>query len=95
MSKYIICQSFNKFHRAVFSIAHPKYNNTIQYNKLYLKAENIKHYNTSSNEFLNPTKEYAYINNKTKTCTQYLLKKNIKKHCHIKIFYEISNQIKI
>jgi diphthamide biosynthesis methyltransferase len=29
--------------------------NTIQYNKLYLKSENIKHYNTSSNELLNPT----------------------------------------
>jgi hypothetical protein len=29
--------------------------NTIQYNKLYLKSENIKHYNTSSNEPLNPT----------------------------------------
>ena len=28
---------------------------TIQYNKLYLKSENIKHYNTSSNELLNPT----------------------------------------
>jgi hypothetical protein len=27
MSKYIICQSFKKFHRAVFSIAHPKYSN--------------------------------------------------------------------
>jgi hypothetical protein len=27
--------------------------NTIQYNKLYLKSENIKHYNTSSNELLN------------------------------------------
>jgi hypothetical protein len=27
MSKYIVCQSFNKFHRAVFSIAHPKYSN--------------------------------------------------------------------
>jgi hypothetical protein len=27
MSKYIICQSFKKFHRAVFSIAHPKYRN--------------------------------------------------------------------
>jgi hypothetical protein len=26
--------------------------NTIQYNKLYLKSENIKHYNTSSNELL-------------------------------------------
>ena len=26
MSKYIICQNF-KFHRAVFSIAHPKYSN--------------------------------------------------------------------
>ena len=26
MPKYIICQSF-KFHRAVFSIAHPKYSN--------------------------------------------------------------------
>ena len=25
------------------------------YNKLYLKSENIKHYNTSSNELLNPT----------------------------------------
>ena len=25
MSKYIICKSFNKFHHAVFSIAHPKY----------------------------------------------------------------------
>ena len=46
---------------------------TIQYNKLYLKSENIKHYNTSSNELLNPA--YAYINNKTKTFTQYLLKK--------------------
>jgi small-conductance mechanosensitive channel len=29
--------------------------NTIQYNKLYLKSENIKHYNTRSNEHLNPT----------------------------------------
>jgi hypothetical protein len=29
--------------------------NTIQYNMLYLKSENIKHYNTSSNELLNPT----------------------------------------
>ena len=28
MSKYIICQSFKKFHRAVFSIAHPKYSNS-------------------------------------------------------------------
>ena len=28
---------------------------TIQYNKLYLKSENIKHYNTSSNELLNST----------------------------------------
>jgi hypothetical protein len=28
--------------------------NTIQYNKFYLKSENIKHYNTSSNELLNP-----------------------------------------
>ena len=27
MSKYIICQSFKKFHHAVFSIAHPKYSN--------------------------------------------------------------------
>jgi hypothetical protein len=27
MSKYIICQSFKKFHRAVFSIAHPIYSN--------------------------------------------------------------------
>ena len=27
MSKYIICQSFKKFHRAVFSIAYPKYSN--------------------------------------------------------------------
>ena len=27
MSKYIICQSFKKFHHAVFSIAHLKYNN--------------------------------------------------------------------
>ena len=27
MSKYIICQSFQKFHRPVFSIAHPKYSN--------------------------------------------------------------------
>ena len=27
MSKYIFCQSFKKFHRAVFSIAHPKYSN--------------------------------------------------------------------
>jgi hypothetical protein len=27
MSKYIICQSFKKIHRAVFSIAHPKYSN--------------------------------------------------------------------
>ena len=27
MPKYIICQSFKKFHRAVFSIAHPKYSN--------------------------------------------------------------------
>jgi hypothetical protein len=27
MSKYVICQSFKKFHRAVFSIAHPKYSN--------------------------------------------------------------------
>ena len=27
MSKYIICQSVKKFHRAVFSIAHPKYSN--------------------------------------------------------------------
>jgi len=27
----------------------------ILYNKLYLKSEKIKHYNTSSNEFLNPT----------------------------------------
>ena len=27
MSKYIICQNFKKFHRAVFSIAHPKYSN--------------------------------------------------------------------
>ena len=25
------------------------------YNKLYLKSEKIKHYNTSSNELLNPT----------------------------------------
>jgi hypothetical protein len=25
MSKYIICQSFKKFHHAVFSIAYPKY----------------------------------------------------------------------
>ena len=25
MSKYIICQSFKQFHRAVFSIAYPKY----------------------------------------------------------------------
>jgi len=25
--------------------------NTIQYNKFYLKSENIKHYNTSSNFF--------------------------------------------
>ena len=27
MSKCIICQSFKKFHRAIFSIAHPKYSN--------------------------------------------------------------------
>jgi hypothetical protein len=27
MFKHIICQSFKKFHRAVFSIAHPKYSN--------------------------------------------------------------------
>ena len=27
MFKCIICQSFKKFHRAVFSIAHPKYSN--------------------------------------------------------------------
>ena len=27
MSKYLICQSFKKFHRAVFSIAHLKYSN--------------------------------------------------------------------
>ena len=27
MSKYIICQSFKKFHCAVFSIAHSKYSN--------------------------------------------------------------------
>jgi hypothetical protein len=27
----------------------------LRYNKLYLKSENIKHYNTSSNELLNPT----------------------------------------
>ena len=27
MSKYSICQSFKKFHRAVFFIAHPKYSN--------------------------------------------------------------------
>jgi hypothetical protein len=33
----------------------------------------VWHYNTSSNELLNPTYEYAYINNKAKTCTQYLL----------------------
>ena len=42
--------------------------NTIQYNKFYLKSENIKHYNTSPNELLNPTyrsfvdrKFYQYI----------------------------------
>ena len=33
--------------------------NTIQYNKLYLKSENIKHYNTSSNELLNPSFKLA------------------------------------
>jgi hypothetical protein len=38
----------------VFDSSHIQYN-TIQYNKLYLKSENIKHYNTSSNELLNPT----------------------------------------
>ena len=27
MSKYIICQSFKKIHRGIFSIAHPKYSN--------------------------------------------------------------------
>jgi hypothetical protein len=27
MSKYIFWQSFKKFHRAIFSIAHPKYSN--------------------------------------------------------------------
>jgi len=27
MSKYIICQSFKKFHCAVFTIEHPKYSN--------------------------------------------------------------------
>ena len=27
MSIYIICQSFKKFHRAVFSLAYPKYSN--------------------------------------------------------------------
>jgi hypothetical protein len=31
MSKYIICQSLKKFHRAVFSIAHPKYSNFVGY----------------------------------------------------------------
>ena len=30
-------------------------NVNLQYNKLYLKSENIKHYNTSSNELLNQT----------------------------------------
>ena len=40
----------------------------VQYNKFYLKSENIKHYNTSPNELLNPTyrsfvdrKFYQYI----------------------------------
>ena len=27
MAKYISCQIFKKFHRAVFSITHPKYSN--------------------------------------------------------------------
>jgi hypothetical protein len=30
----------------------------VQYNKLYLKLENIKHCNTRSNELLNPTELY-------------------------------------
>jgi hypothetical protein len=29
MSKYIFWQSFKKFHRAIFSIAHPKYSNFV------------------------------------------------------------------
>ena len=34
---------------------------TIQYNKPYLKSENIKHYNTSSNELLNLHNIYLLI----------------------------------
>jgi hypothetical protein len=61
---------------------------TFLYNKLYLKSENIKHYNTSSNELLNPTLEYAYINNKTKTCTQYLQEKKQKTRAELWIIMQ-------
>ena len=36
MSKYIICQNFKKNHRAVFSIAHPKYSNVGWYSSLQM-----------------------------------------------------------
>jgi hypothetical protein len=46
-------------------------------------------------ELLNPTLEYAYINNKTKTCTQYLQKKTQKKqHCYIKISMKFQTKLK-
>jgi hypothetical protein len=37
MSKYIICQSFKKFHRAVFSIAHPSFYILSTYGGIFLQ----------------------------------------------------------
>ena len=44
-----------KYLEKLASISKPSRMYLHQYNKLYLKSENIKHYNTSSNELLNPT----------------------------------------
>jgi hypothetical protein len=45
----------SKLNPEVIFLRHDALMGTIQYTKLYLKLENIKHYNTSSNELLNPT----------------------------------------
>ena len=54
--------------------------NAMQYNKLYLKSENIKHYNTSSNELLNPNilQVLAYLEK---------LQSNEKKNWHVYTLY--------
>ena len=45
----------NVFTRQNMMTSMVQYNTIVQYNKLYLKSENMKHYNTSSSELLNPT----------------------------------------